>query len=106
MTLGAQTRRCFAVDAIVKGRPALDGRRRLGAWSAADTLGRGTGGVRPGRLVSPDDASALAAALRIWLSDGEARLSWRRAARERRATLSGWSTTTSVLAGVLAEAAR
>jgi hypothetical protein len=34
------------------------------------------------------------------------RLTWRRAARERRASLSGWSATTSVLAGVLAEAAR
>jgi hypothetical protein len=34
------------------------------------------------------------------------RVAWRRAARERRAALTGWSTTTSVLAGVLAEAAR
>ena len=62
--------------------------------------------VRPGLLVPPDDPAALAAALRTWLGDAEVRLTWRRAARERRASLAGWSTTTSVLAGVLAEAAR
>jgi len=89
-------------EALARGLPVV----AADVGGVADTLGRGTGGVRPGRLVPPDDASALAAALRIWLSDGEVRLSWRRAARERRATLSGWSTTTSVLAGVLAEAAR
>jgi len=89
-------------EALARGLPVV----AADAGGVADTLGRGTGGVRPGRLVPPDDARALAAALRIWLSDGEVRLSWRRAARERRATLSGWSTTTSVLAGVLAEAAR
>jgi glycosyltransferase involved in cell wall biosynthesis len=89
-------------EALARGLPVV----AADVGGVADTLGHGTGGVRPGRLVPPDDAGALAAALRIWLSDGEARLSWRRAARERRATLSGWSTTTSVLAGVLAEAAR
>jgi glycosyltransferase involved in cell wall biosynthesis len=55
-------------------------------------------------LVPPDDPAALAAGLRAWLGDAEVRLTWRRAARERRASLSGWSSTTSVLAGVLAEA--
>ena len=72
----------------------------------AEALGHGAGGIRPGLLVPPDDPAALAAALRAWLGDAEVRLAWRRAARERRAALSGWSTTTSVLAGVLAEAAR
>jgi glycosyltransferase involved in cell wall biosynthesis len=57
-------------------------------------------------FVPPDDPAGLAAALRAWLGDAEVRLTWRRAARARRASLSGWSSTTSVLAGVLAEAAR
>ena len=60
----------------------------------------------PGCSFPPDDPAALGAALRLWLGDAEVRRSWRRAARERRASLAGWSTTTSVLAGVLAEAAR
>ena len=60
----------------------------------------------PGCSFPADDPAALAAALRTWLGDAEVRLSWRRAARERRASLAGWSTTTSVLAVVLAEAAR
>ena len=72
----------------------------------AEALGRGAGGTRPGRLVPPEDPAALAAAVRAWLGDPEVRLAWRRAARERRTSLPRWSTTTSVLASVLAEAAR
>jgi glycosyltransferase involved in cell wall biosynthesis len=71
-----------------------------------EALGHGADGIRPGLLVPPDDPAALAAALRAWLGDAELRRRLRRAARERRASLSGWSTTTSVLAGVLAGAAR
>jgi len=89
-------------EALARGLPVV----AADVGGLADTLGHGTGGVRPGLLVPPDDATALAAALRTWLGDAEMRLSWRRAARERRLSLSGWSTTTSVLAGVLAEAAR
>jgi glycosyltransferase involved in cell wall biosynthesis len=62
--------------------------------------------MRPGLLVPPDEPAALGAALRAWLGDADLRGRLRRAARERRASLSGWSTTTSVLAGVLAGASR
>ena len=89
-------------EALVRGLPVVAAE----VGGVAETLGHGTGGVRPGLLVPRDDPAALAAALTAWLGDSEVRLSWRRAARERRASLSGWSTTTSVLAGVLAEAAR
>jgi hypothetical protein len=44
--------------------------------------------------------------LRAWLGDADLRGRLRRAARERRASLRGWPATTSVLAGVLAGAAR
>jgi glycosyltransferase involved in cell wall biosynthesis len=71
-----------------------------------EALGHGTGGDRPGALVRPGDPIALAAALRAWLGDAVLRQSWRRAARERRASLARWSDTTSALAGVLAGAAR
>jgi glycosyltransferase involved in cell wall biosynthesis len=89
-------------ESLARGLPVV----ATDVGGVAETLGHGTGGVRPGLLVPPEDPAALGAALRTWLDDPEARLSWRRAARERRASLGGWSTTTSVLAGVLAEAAR
>jgi glycosyltransferase involved in cell wall biosynthesis len=89
-------------EALARGLPVV----AADVGGVAEALGHGTGGVRPGLLVPPGDPAALAAALRAWLGDAEVQLTWRRAARERRATLSGWSTTTSVLASVLAEAAR
>jgi glycosyltransferase involved in cell wall biosynthesis len=89
-------------EALARGLPVV----AADVGGVSETLGHGAGGARPGLLVPPDDPAALAAALRIWLGDAAVRLSWRRAARERRASLAGWSTTTSVLAGVLAEAAR
>jgi glycosyltransferase involved in cell wall biosynthesis len=57
-------------------------------------------------LVAPGDPAALSAALRAWLGDAALRGRLRRAARERRASLPGWPATTSVVAGVLAGAAR
>jgi glycosyltransferase involved in cell wall biosynthesis len=57
-------------------------------------------------LVPPGDAAALGDALRAWLEDTDLRRRLRRAARERRKALAGWSTTISVLTGVIAGAAR
>ncbi len=71
-----------------------------------EALGHGTGGTRPGLLVPPDDPPALRSALRAWLDDHELRRRLRRAARERRASLARWSTTTAAVAEVLAGAAR
>jgi glycosyltransferase involved in cell wall biosynthesis len=98
----AETYGMVVTEALARGLPVV----AADVGGVAEALGHGTGGIRPGLLVPPDDHAALAAALRAWLGDAEVRLTWRRAARQRRASLSGWSTTTSVLAGVLTEAAR
>jgi glycosyltransferase involved in cell wall biosynthesis len=98
----AETYGMVVTEALARGLPVV----ATDVGGVAEALGRATGGMRPGLLVPPDDSDALAAALRTWLDDTELRLALRHAARERRASLSGWSTTTSVLAGVLAEAAR
>jgi glycosyltransferase involved in cell wall biosynthesis len=98
----AETYGMVVTEALARGLPVV----AADVGGVAEALGHGNGGIRPGLLVPPDDPAALAAALRAWLGDPELRLTWRRAARERRAALSGWSTTTSVLAEVLAEAAR
>jgi glycosyltransferase involved in cell wall biosynthesis len=89
-------------EALAHGLPVV----ATDVGGVAEALGRGTEGVRPGALVPPDDPAALAAALRAWLGDAQLRLTWRRAARERRSSLRGWSTTASVLAGVMEGVAR
>jgi glycosyltransferase involved in cell wall biosynthesis len=98
----AETYAMVVAEALARGLPVLAA--EVGGLTEA--LGHGADGIRPGLLVPPDDPAALGAALRTWLGDAELRGRLRRAARERRESLSGWSTTTSVLAGVLAGAAR
>jgi glycosyltransferase involved in cell wall biosynthesis len=88
-------------EALAHGLPVV----ATGVGGVPEALGHGAHGDRPGLLVPPGDPAALAAALRAWLDDAELRARLRRAAGERRAALCGWSTTASVLAGVLAEAA-
>jgi glycosyltransferase involved in cell wall biosynthesis len=82
---------------------------------ATESLARGVpvlasdvGGVRealgtpvPGLLVPPDDAAALAAALRSWLTDRSLRTRLQVRAADRRSTLSGWDRTATELAEVL-----
>jgi glycosyltransferase involved in cell wall biosynthesis len=63
-------------------------------------------GARPGLLVPPGDPAALGDALRAWLDDAGLRRRLRLAARERRASLMEWSTTTSAVADVLQGVAR
>ena len=60
--------------------------------------------AQPGLLVAPGDPDALSEALRAWLGDRELRRRLRRAARERRESLKGWSTTASAVAAALAGA--
>jgi glycosyltransferase involved in cell wall biosynthesis len=98
----AETYGMVVTEALARGLPVIAA--EVGGLTEA--LGHGAGGIRPGLLVAPEDPAALGAALRAWLGDAELRERLRRAARERRESLSGWSTTTSVLAGVLAGASR
>jgi glycosyltransferase involved in cell wall biosynthesis len=98
----AETYGMVVTEALARGLPVLAAE----VGGVAEALGHGADGTRPGLLVAPGDPGALGAALRAWLGDAELRGRLRRAARERRASLRGWPATTSVLAGVLAGAAR
>jgi glycosyltransferase involved in cell wall biosynthesis len=89
-------------EALARGLPVV----AAAAGGVAETLGHLKGGNRPGLLVPPEDAAALARGLQTWLCRADMRRAWRRAARERRESLPRWSATTSALARVLAEAAR
>jgi len=82
-----------ATEALARGVPVL----------ASDV-----GGVRealgtplPGLLVPPDDAVALAAALRSWLTDRPLRSRLQVRAADRRTTLAGWDRTATELSAVL-----
>jgi glycosyltransferase involved in cell wall biosynthesis len=98
----AETYGMVLTEALARGVPVLAAE----VGGVAEALGHGDDGTRPGLLVPPGDPAALGAALRDWLGDAELRGRLRRAARERRASLRGWPATTSVLARVLAGAAR
>ena len=98
----AETYGMVVAEALARGLPVL----AADAGGVREALGHGEAGARPGLLVASGDAAALGAALRRWLGDAELRARLRGAARERRASLRGWPATTSVLAGVLAGAAR
>jgi glycosyltransferase involved in cell wall biosynthesis len=98
----AETYGMVVSEALARGLPVIAAE----VGGVTEALGHGADGVRPGLLVPPEDPAAFGGALRAWLTDAELRGRLRRAARERRKTLSGWSTTTSVVAGVLAGAQR
>jgi glycosyltransferase involved in cell wall biosynthesis len=97
----AETYGMVVTEALARGLPVI----AADVGGVPEALGHGAGGVRPGLLVAPGDPAALAGALRAWLVDAGLRERLRRAAHERRASLPAWSATTSVVAGVLAEAA-
>jgi glycosyltransferase involved in cell wall biosynthesis len=98
----AETYGMVVTEALARGVPVV----AADVGGVTEALGHGEDGTRPGLLVAPGDPAALGAALRAWLGDAELRGRLRRAARERRASLPGWPATTSVLADVLAGAAR
>ncbi|HEX6743977.1 MAG TPA: glycosyltransferase family 4 protein [Solirubrobacteraceae bacterium] len=98
----AETYGMVVTEALARGLPVLAAE----VGGVTEALGHAKDRTRPGLLVAPGDPAALGAALRAWLGDAELRGRLRRAARERRASLRGWPATTSVLAGVLAGAAR
>ena len=93
----AETYGMVVTEALARGLPVI----AADVGGLREALGHGANGARPGLLVPPDDPTALAAALRAWLGDAELRARLRRAARERRESLPGWSATVSAVAGVL-----
>lgn len=98
----AETYGMVITEALARGLPVI----ATDVGGVTEALGQGAAGLRPGLLVPPEDPAALAAAIRAWLSDGNLRGRLRRAARERRESLSGWSSTTAALTDVLTEASR
>jgi glycosyltransferase involved in cell wall biosynthesis len=85
-------------EALARGIPVL----ATAVDGLPDTLGRAPDGGVPGILVPPEDAAALAGALRRWFTDPGLRGRLRASARLRRDTLDDWDTTARHWAGVLA----
>jgi glycosyltransferase involved in cell wall biosynthesis len=98
----AETYGMVVTEALARGLPVI----ATDVGGVTEALGHGADETRPGLLVPPEHPTALAGALRSWLGDAELRARLRRAARERRESLCGWSTTASIVAGVLAEVQR
>lgn len=86
-------------EALAHGLPVV----ASAVGGVSEALGRAEDGSTPGVLVPPDDPTALAAALRRWLTDPLRRRRLRRAAGLRRLTLTGWPRTSAHLAAVLDE---
>jgi glycosyltransferase involved in cell wall biosynthesis len=84
-------------EALAHGLPVV----ASSVGGVPEALGHGEDGSTPGLLVRPDDAGALAGALRRWLEDPRRRRRLRRSAGARRLTLTTWSRTTAQVAGAL-----
>jgi glycosyltransferase involved in cell wall biosynthesis len=98
----AETYGMVVIEALARGLPVIAAE----VGGVTEALGHGADGSLPGLLVPPGDPAALGAALRAWLGDAELRRRLRRAARERGASLPGWSITTSAIAAALTGASR
>jgi glycosyltransferase involved in cell wall biosynthesis len=98
----AETYGMVIAEALARGLPVVAAE----VGGVPEALGHGADGTRPGLLVRPGDPAALRDALRAWLEDAGLRRRLRAAARERRASLADWSTTTSAVAEVLQGAVR
>jgi glycosyltransferase involved in cell wall biosynthesis len=97
----SETYGMVVTEALARGLPVV----AADVGGVPEAMGHGADGTRPGVLVPPEDPAALGDALRAWLRDPDLRRRLRRAACERRESLTDWSATTSALAHVLARAA-
>ncbi len=95
----AETYGMVITEALARGLPVVAAE----VGGATEALGHGGRGSRPGVLVPPEDPAALGAALQAWLGQAELRARLRQAARERRESLPRWSSTASVISGVLGD---
>ncbi|NYH54934.1 glycosyltransferase involved in cell wall biosynthesis [Nocardiopsis arvandica] len=84
-------------EALAHGVPVVAGE----VGGVPEALGRDPRGERPGVLVPPGDASALAEALRRWLTREDLRGQLRCSARLRREGLAGWERAARDMAAVL-----
>jgi glycosyltransferase involved in cell wall biosynthesis len=84
-------------EALARGIPVL----ATNAGGVPEALGHAPDGSRPGLLTGPGDASALASALRLWLTNPATRQRLRTSAQARRGTLTGWAETSARVAKVL-----
>jgi glycosyltransferase involved in cell wall biosynthesis len=98
----AETYGMVVAEALARGLPVV----AAGVGGVPEALGHGADGLRPGLLVAPDDPAALRDALQAWFEDAGLRRRLRKAAGERRESLTGWSTSAATVAEVLAGAAR
>jgi glycosyltransferase involved in cell wall biosynthesis len=89
----AETYGMVVAEALAHGLPVV----ASDVGGVREAVGAGPGGP-PGLLVPPDDRGALANALRAWLQNPGLRERLRRAARQRRPTLTGWETTARTVA--------
>jgi glycosyltransferase involved in cell wall biosynthesis len=92
----AETYGMVVAEGLAAGLPVI----ASDVGGVREALGRTDAGL-PGLLVSPEDAGALAAALRVWLDDGDLRHRLRASAAARRATLEPWSATVRSVAAAL-----
>ena len=90
----AETYGMVVTEALARGLPVI----ATGVGGVPEALGDPDAGL----LVPPDDAPALADALRCWLTEAGRRDRLRAAARARRETLPDWQHTSGRLATVLA----
>lgn len=98
----AETYGMVIAEALARGLPVVAAE----VGGVAEALGQSADGTHPGLLVPPGDPAALHDALRAWFEDAALRRRLRLAARDRRASLADWSTTTSAVAKVLQEVSR
>jgi glycosyltransferase involved in cell wall biosynthesis len=100
----SETYGMVVTEALAHGIPVIGAE----VGGLPEALGSTAGGLRPGRLVTPNDPVALSAAIAEWLRDEAHRRGLRAAALRRRSTLSGWDQTVRdlqiALAGVHSEA--